>query len=88
MAHRFRLVERFDVTERLRYIRVPTLVLTGDRDLLVSEESLTALCAGLEDCRQVTLPGSGHLACVTQPGRVAEEVQRFRQRAAAPAEVL
>jgi pimeloyl-ACP methyl ester carboxylesterase len=77
MAHRFRLVERFDLERRLERVRVPTLVLAGDRDLLVSPQSLEDLCAGLGDSRLVRLPGCGHLAFVTQAARVAEEVRRF-----------
>jgi pimeloyl-ACP methyl ester carboxylesterase len=74
MAHRFRLIERFDMHNRLARVRVPTLVLAGDRDLLVSETSLQALCSGVENCRRVNLSGCGHLAFVTQPERLAREV--------------
>jgi len=77
MAHRFRLVEQFDVTGKLRRIRVPTLILAGDRDLLVSRKSLAELCAGVEQSCLVRLEGCGHLACVTQTDRVAETVRRF-----------
>jgi pimeloyl-ACP methyl ester carboxylesterase len=81
MAHRFRLVEQFDMVGRLGRIRVPALVLAGERDLLVSENSLTALCDELRDPRVVRLPEAGHLAFVTQPGRVAEEVRNCLQAA-------
>jgi len=77
MTHRFRLAERFDITGRLDRIRVPALVLTGERDLLVSPKSLSALCEGIADCRRVALRGCGHLAFAAQPERVAEEVSRF-----------
>jgi pimeloyl-ACP methyl ester carboxylesterase len=77
MAHRFRLVEHFDITARLERIGVPSLVLAGERDLLVSERSLSALEEGIADCRRVALRGCGHLAFVTAPERVAEEVKRF-----------
>jgi pimeloyl-ACP methyl ester carboxylesterase len=80
MAHRFHLVEQFDMHDRLERIRVPTLILAGDRDLLVSERSLHALRVGIERARLVRLDGCGHLASVTQPGRVAEEVRRFVSR--------
>jgi pimeloyl-ACP methyl ester carboxylesterase len=80
MAHRFRLVEQFDLQRRLERIRVPTLILAGERDLLVSEQSLQTLCAGVADSRLVRLSGCGHLAFVTQPARVAEEVQRFLKK--------
>jgi pimeloyl-ACP methyl ester carboxylesterase len=77
MAHRFHLVERYNITPRLKQIRVPTLVLTGDRDLLVSDRSLKRLSDGVSDSRCVSIPGAGHLAFVAQPKRVAAEVARF-----------
>jgi pimeloyl-ACP methyl ester carboxylesterase len=77
MAHRFRLVENFDITRRLRRIQVPSLILSGDRDLLVSPASLEALHQGIADSRLVQLAGAGHLGFVTQPERVAQEVHSF-----------
>jgi pimeloyl-ACP methyl ester carboxylesterase len=77
MAHRFHLVEHFDLRPRLHRIDAPALVLAGDRDLLVSEQSLRDLCQGIARARLVRLDGCGHLAFVTQPYRVAEEAQRF-----------
>jgi pimeloyl-ACP methyl ester carboxylesterase len=77
MAHRFRLVEQFDLDRRLERIRVPTLILAGDRDLLVSERSLTDLSNGIARSKLVRLKGAGHLAFMTQTHRVAEEVKRF-----------
>ncbi len=80
MSHRFHLVESFDAGPRLSSLQAPTLALAGDRDLLVSRQSLRDLAAGIADCRPVTLPGCGHLAFVTQPARVAAEVTRFLQQ--------
>jgi pimeloyl-ACP methyl ester carboxylesterase len=77
MAHRFHLLQQFDVNDRLGRIRVPTLVLTGDRDVLVSRSSLQALCDGLPHASKVTLPGCGHLAFVMQPESVAREMESF-----------
>jgi pimeloyl-ACP methyl ester carboxylesterase len=79
MAHRFGLVERFNLERRLDAIRVPTLVLAGDRDMLVSERSLKALCAGMPQSELVRLKGCGHLGFVTRPEQVAAEVSRFLQ---------
>lgn len=77
MAHRFRLVEKFNMEHRLNRIRVPSLILAGDRDLLVSPGSLEKLHQGIPDSHLVNLEGAGHLGFVTQPERVAEEVQNF-----------
>lgn len=79
MAHRFRLVEAFNINSRLARIRVPTLVLAGDRDLLVTESSLNDLCQGIAHSQRIRLPDCGHLAFVAQPYRVAEELRRFLQ---------
>src|SRR5262249_25045765 len=57
MAHRFELVRHFDIMGRLERVRVPTLALAGDRDLLVSERNLEALGRGIRDCRVVRLRG-------------------------------
>ena len=77
MAHRFRLVEQFDLDGQLDRVRVPTLVMRGDRDVLVSDRSLEDLCGGLPHARRVSLGNSGHLAFVTEPQLVADEVSRF-----------
>ncbi len=77
MAHRFRLVESYDVGERGARAAVPALLLAGDRDLLVSPRSLGDLAGVLPDARAVSLPGCGHLAFVTHPDRVAAEVRAF-----------
>jgi len=79
MAYRLRLLERYDIGRRLKRIRVPTLVLAGQRDLLVSEGSLNDLVGGLPNAEVCPLEGCGHLAFVTHPERVAKEVQRFLQ---------
>jgi pimeloyl-ACP methyl ester carboxylesterase len=80
MTHRFHLAERFSLDGRMERIRVPTLLLAGDRDLLVSPRSLADLRDGICNARLATLPGCGHLAFVTQPERVAEETRRFLDR--------
>lgn len=77
MAHRFRLAERFNPRGRLRQIRVPTLIMSGGRDILVSERSLRDLQAGIPNSSVVRFPKAGHLAFVTQPRTVADEVRRF-----------
>jgi pimeloyl-ACP methyl ester carboxylesterase len=77
MSHRFQLVEPFDACRRLSAVRVPTLALAGDRDLLVSPKSLGELASGIRACKAVTLSGCGHLAFVTRPESVAAEVSRF-----------
>jgi pimeloyl-ACP methyl ester carboxylesterase len=77
MAHRLRLLERLDLTDQLDRVTTPTLVLSGDRDLLVSAKSLDGLRRGLPRARVESLDGCGHLAFVTHPQRVAERLRAF-----------
>lgn len=77
MAHRFRLVEEFDLSDRLARVALPTLVMVGDRDVLVSPRNLRTLCDGLPHAEVSRVSGAGHFAFVTHPGRVADELTRF-----------
>jgi pimeloyl-ACP methyl ester carboxylesterase len=77
MAHRFQLVEGLDMEDDLKHIRVPTLALAGERDVLVSPGSLHALCRGIRNVSQVRLPGCGHLAFVTRPDLIGRHVEQF-----------
>jgi len=77
MAHRFGMVEQVDFTGRLRSVQTPVLLMAGERDLLVSPQGLAELGRQLPGSKQVRLSGSGHLAFVTQPERVASEFRAF-----------
>ena len=79
MAHRFRLAEEFDVQPRLDRIRVPTLILAGERDVMVSSRSLEELKDGIDKAQIQPLPRCGHLAFVTHPDMVANRVRDFLQ---------
>lgn len=74
MAHRFKLAESFDLRDELPRIRAKTLLLNGQRDLLVSKASLCELADGLYNVRRTDLPGVGHLAFVTHPDWLRDEV--------------
>lgn len=77
MAHRFRLVEELNLESQLHHIKAPTLVLTGERDVLVSPRSLQPLCDEIPNVTSIRLPGCGHLAFVTKPDVIAAKVAEF-----------
>jgi len=77
MAYRFKLAETFNIINRLHRIRVPTLILAGDKDVLVTSRSLNELVEGIGDARLTRLPRAGHLAFVTNPTLVADKVRNF-----------
>jgi pimeloyl-ACP methyl ester carboxylesterase len=62
---------------RLGDVRVPTLVIVGDkdsRDILVAADSLAR---GIRGATRVIVPGAGHLVNVWQGGRFAQVVSDF-----------
>jgi pimeloyl-ACP methyl ester carboxylesterase len=62
---------------RLNEVRVPTLVIVGDRDsrdILVAADSLTV---SIRDAQRVTVPGAGHLVNVWAPDAFTSAVTRF-----------
>ena len=77
MAHRFQLIETFNMDGKIDQIRVPTLVLSGGRDVLVSKRSLQALCRGIPQAHHVRMPQAGHLAAVTSPDIITDQVRSF-----------
>ena len=77
MSHRFGLVENVDLRDRLERIAVPTLVLAGDRDLLVTPDGLREMGRRIPRSRAASLPRCGHFAFVTHPDLVGGEVKRF-----------
>jgi len=77
MAHRFQLAEQFNMGERLRRIRAETLVLSGERDVLVSSRGLEELTNEIRDARLVQIPDSGHLASITHTGRIVKAIDSF-----------
>jgi pimeloyl-ACP methyl ester carboxylesterase len=77
MSHRFQLVESYNLRAHLRHIRVPSLILHGEKDILVSQRNLLDLCNGIPEARLLRLPQLGHLGFVTDPELVASKISQF-----------
>ena len=56
----------------LAAIRVPTLVLVGDRDVLTPPDRSEEMAATIPDARLVVVPGSGHASTLEQPETVTQ----------------
>jgi 3-oxoadipate enol-lactonase len=67
----------FDVWERVPEIRVPTLVLTGDRDAVVDARNSESLAARIPGARLEVFPGLGHLFFWEDPQRFVVAVTEF-----------
>ncbi|MEW6444122.1 MAG: alpha/beta fold hydrolase [bacterium] len=57
--------------ERLHEIRKPTLIVTGDEDILVPPENSRILERRIPGARLVVLPGAGHAFFIEQPDETA-----------------
>ena len=58
---------RFDLSEQVKSIRVPTLIITGERDSIVPPEIQVELANQIPDAKHVFIPDAGHAVSVEQP---------------------
>jgi pimeloyl-ACP methyl ester carboxylesterase len=79
-ASRASLLEAFaasvghDVAQYAPEVKVPTLLVAGERDDLAPAAAQRALLPRFPDARLVLLPGTGHLAHYEQPAEVAAAI--------------
>ena len=71
------LAGRDDVTGRLGEIKVPALVVHGDKDAAIPLDLARKLAAGLPDAELVVVPGGGHAANLTHPQVANAAIERF-----------
>jgi pimeloyl-ACP methyl ester carboxylesterase len=67
----------FDVWSRVGEIRSPTLVLTGDLDVVVDPRNSDLLAEGIPDALLEVFPGTGHLFFWEAPEKFARIVKEF-----------
>jgi 3-oxoadipate enol-lactonase len=65
-------------------IRVPTLVLVGDREVPYLKIVADALTYGIRGARKVVIPGGGHMVNVIEPARYNRAVRDFLRGAGSP----
>jgi 3-oxoadipate enol-lactonase len=73
----FTACSRFDVRERLGEIRVPTLVICGEEDLLTPVAHSEFLAAEIEGARLEKVPGAGHMVMLESPDAVTGAILDF-----------
>jgi pimeloyl-ACP methyl ester carboxylesterase len=71
------LATRDDITARLGEIKVPALVIHGDKDAAIALGLAKTLAGGLADAELVVVPGAGHAANLTHPEAVNPAIERF-----------
>ena len=67
----------FDVKERLVEIKIPTLLITGDTDVVVATADTVALADLINGSSLVVIPKSGHLAQEENPIETMQAIDEF-----------
>lgn len=76
-ASDFMGVTSLDLTSAISSLQIPTLILTGDDDVIISPRKSSILQRQISSSRLVTVSGAGHYLHVEKPAKVAEEVRHF-----------
>jgi 3-oxoadipate enol-lactonase len=69
-----------DLTAATRTLRLPTLVIVGDRDESTPIASARTLCELIPDARLVVLPKAAHIPTVEHPDAVTAAMRAFLMR--------
>ncbi|MDP2955313.1 MAG: alpha/beta fold hydrolase [Longimicrobiales bacterium] len=64
------VTRRRDITDEIKGIRVPTLVIVGDEDIATTPEKAEAIHQGIAGSRLERIAGAGHMTPLEQPERV------------------
>jgi pimeloyl-ACP methyl ester carboxylesterase len=74
----------WDVSEALRHVRVPALVMTGDSDLLVPPENSRVIAERVRGAELVMVGDAGHCFFQEKPAATNAALVAFFKRHAAP----
>jgi pimeloyl-ACP methyl ester carboxylesterase len=83
-ADTFRTMNGYDARPDLDRIAVPTLVVAGARDRLISPADSVAIASRLRRGRHLLLPAAGHAVFIEAHEALNEAVSRFAARRLAP----
>jgi pimeloyl-ACP methyl ester carboxylesterase len=76
-ARRALMLDEVDLCPRLPAVRQPVLLISGENDSLVSEDSNRALLHGLPSADRVEIPACGHYPQYTHAALTAELTRQF-----------
>jgi 3-oxoadipate enol-lactonase len=71
------MAERRDSVETLKAINVPTLVVTGDEDILTGVAEAEVMRRNIPDCRMKVIAKAGHYSPWEQPEEVGKLLRQF-----------
>jgi len=65
------------ITKKLKEISIPTLIVWGEKDVVIPIKYAESFVSNIQDCRFFKMNGSGHTPYVDQPSKFAEVVLDF-----------
>lgn len=71
------VTRRTDILGEISRIRVPTLVIVGERDIATTPDKAQHIVERIAGARLETIPGSGHMTPIEQPERVSQLLSEF-----------
>jgi pimeloyl-ACP methyl ester carboxylesterase len=73
----FQACNRFDRSENVATITLPTLILVGERDVMTPPAFSEALQKQIRRSRLVLVPGAGHMVMLEKPQEVNQALEAF-----------
>jgi pimeloyl-ACP methyl ester carboxylesterase len=77
MLNDFLCCDKFDITERVHQIKLPTLIICGELDVMTPVKYANYLGAKITDSRVVIVPKAGHFVLAEKPEVVNEAIEDF-----------
>ncbi len=71
------IADRPDMTGLLAQIRVPTLLIVGDQDVITTPDEMREVARGIAGAELVVLPGAGHLTALESPVEFNAALAKF-----------
>ncbi|MCJ7511233.1 MAG: alpha/beta fold hydrolase [Dehalococcoidia bacterium] len=71
------VARRRDITDEIKSIRVPTLVIVGDEDMATTPERAEAIHRQIAGSRLEKIVGAGHMTPLEQPEKVTAAIEEF-----------
>jgi len=66
-----------DIIEKLRTIKIPTLIIWGKEDMLIPHEYAQHFISSINDCESAIIDGCGHAPHVEEPQKVSDLIIKF-----------
>jgi len=71
---------RTDTTEYLSKIKIPVLVLCGEKDTLTTPDTMKSMAGKIKGSEFTIVPGSGHMSAVENPHFLNEKIKSFLKK--------